>query len=333
MNIGFDHPLFIAAGIAAILLAALVRRQMKNIFHVSLPLGAPGGIPFKPPFNAAVLVKILLFFEYSGIFLLFLCAASPVIKTTQTLFLDRGADILFIVDTSPSMAGIDMDGVSRFTAAKKFLVEFAEKRPSDAIGLAAVGNDAALLVPPTTDREILYSRLASLKIAELGDGTALGLGIAVAAFHLENSSAPRRAAVLITDGENNAGSIHPETAAEVLKDMGISLWIIGIGSSGEIPLDYVDPATKMRRTGTFNSRFNGESLLEISRAGDGVYIQAPHVDAFSAAFARLDEGEMVARRSALVTRTRSCRIPFMLCSFLILIIVRVVKKYFLGAWE
>jgi Ca-activated chloride channel family protein len=277
------------------------------------------------------LIKALRVLEYGGIFVLFLSAADPVLKTTETLFLDRGADILFVMDTSPSMAGIDMDGASRFTAAKKLLVSFADKRPSDAIGLAAVGNDAALLVPPTTDRELLYARLADLKIAELGDGTALGLGLAVAGFHLGNSSAPRRAAVLITDGENNAGSIHPETAAEALKDMGISLWVIGVGSSGEVSLDYVDPATRMRRTGTFDSRFNSESLMAISRAGDGVYIQASHADALAAAFTRLDEGEMVVRRSALITRTRSCRIPFMFSALGMLLIVRLVKKYFLGA--
>jgi Ca-activated chloride channel family protein len=331
MSIGFEDPVFIAAGLIVIPLAAFAARRMKSIFHVFLPLGAPGGIPFKPPFNADVPVKILRILEYTGIFILFLSAASPVLKTTETLFLDRGADIIFIMDTSPSMAGIDMGGESRFTAAKKLLVSFADKRSSDAIGLAAVGNDAALLVPPTTDRELLYSRLESLKIAEFGDGTALGLGLAVAAFHLGNSSAPRRAAVLITDGENNAGSIHPETAAKTLGDMGISLWVIGVGSSGEVPLDYVDPATKMRRTGTFESRFNSESLLEISRAGEGVYIQAPHAGAFAEAFSRLDEGEMLVRRSRIVTRARSCRIPFMLCALGLLLVVRFFKKYFLGA--
>ncbi|MDR0876988.1 MAG: VWA domain-containing protein [Treponema sp.] len=332
MSIGFEYPLFIAAGCIAIPLAILIARRTKNIFHVFLPLGAPGGIPFKPPFNAEALVKVLRILEYSGVFLLFVSAAAPVLKTTETVFLNRGADIIFVIDTSPSMAGIDMDGESRFTAAKKLLVSFAEKRSSDAIGLAAVGNDAALLVPPTTDREVLYSRLEDLQIAELGDGTALGLGLAVAGFHLGNSSAPRRAAVLITDGENNAGSIHPETAAESLRDLGVSLWVIGVGSSGEVPLDYVDPATRMRRTGTFESRFNSESFLEISRAGGGTYIQAPHADALAAAFASLDEGEMVIRRSGIITHTRSCRIPFMLCAIAFLLVVRFVKKYFLGAW-
>jgi Ca-activated chloride channel family protein len=328
---GFERPLLASAAFVVIPLAIALARRLKDPFAASIPLGPPGGTPFKPPVNMAGLLKVLRIMEYAGAALLFLSAAGPVVKTTETVWLNRGADILFVLDTSPSMAALDMGGTSRFNAARDLLKAFAESRPSDGIGLAAVGNDAALLVPPTTDREVLFSRLESLRVAELGDGTALGMGLAVAAFHLEKSTAPRKAAVLLTDGENNAGAIHPETAAAMLRDMGVSLWVIGIGSGGEVPIDYVDPRTRVRRTGLFDSRYDTESLRRISLAGDGTWLQAPSADALFQAFARLDDGEMVARRSGPVTRRRSRGLPFMIAAFGLLAGVRFVRRFFLGA--
>jgi Ca-activated chloride channel family protein len=319
-------------GFAVIPLAVIIARRFRDIFTVSIPLGPPGGTAFRGPFNIEGLIKTLRILEYAGVLLLFAAAAGPVIKTSETVWLNRGADILFVLDISPSMAALDMDGISRFNAARKLLLEFAEKRPSDGIGLAAVGNDAALLVPLTTDRNALVSRLEQLRPGELGDGTALGMGLASAAYHLEKSEAPRRVVALVTDGENNAGAIHPETAAAMLDEMGISLWVIGIGSGGEVPIDYTDPRTRLHRTGLFDSRYDTESLRKISAAGRGTWLSAPSADALAAAFARLDEQEMVVRRSGVTGHRRSCRIPFSIAAIVLIAGVRAVRQLFLGAW-
>jgi Ca-activated chloride channel family protein len=332
MSFSFERPLLALAALAIIPVTALVFRKLKNPFGLLIPLGPPGGIPFKAPVNIEGLIKTLRVLEYTGALLLLLCAGIPVITVSKTVWLNQGADILFILDTSPSMAAIDMNGTSRFTASRELLKEFAGKRPSDGIGLAAVGSDAALLVPLTTDRRILFSRLDQLQIAELGDGTALGSGLALAALHLEKSKAPRRAAVLITDGENNAGAVHPQTAAETLGNMGISLWVIGIGSGGEVPIDYTDPYTKMHRTGIFDSRFDIENLRKISQAGGGDWLYAPSAEALNAAFARIDDHEMVVRRSGLAAHKHSCRLPFLLGAFGLLVTVRFVRRFLLGAF-
>jgi Ca-activated chloride channel family protein len=293
--------------------------------------------------------------EYAGVFLLFAAAAEPELRISEMIWLDRGADIFFVVDISPSMAGMDIDGGSRFDAARKLITEFALNRPSDAIGLAAVGNEAGLLLPPTIDRALLLERLNNLRIGEMGDGTALGMGLSVAALHSRNSvpqgapqgapqgvpqgapqgeprgRAQRRAVVLITDGENNAGSVHPETAAAAIKNLGMSLWVIGVGSSGEVPIDYVDPRLNLRRTGSFDSRFDPESLRAIARRGGGTYIPAPSGAAFSAAFNRLDQTEFIVRRSGSVTRTRSLCGPLILAALICLFIPRLFRRWYLGA--
>jgi Ca-activated chloride channel family protein len=330
--IGFERPFLILIGLVIIPLAIFIARKRGSPFAVAVPLGPPGGVSFKAPFNLSRIVQALRIMEYCGAFLLFVCAAGPVIKTSETVWLNRGADILFVLDVSPSMAALDMDGASRFNVARKLLNDFAERRPSDGIGLVAVGNDAALLLPPTTDRALLSSRLEELRIGEMGDGTALGMGLALAAYHLETSNAPRRAAVLISDGENNAGAIHPETAAAMIGDIGVSLWVIGVGSGGEVPIDYIDPFTRLRRTGLFDSRYDTESLRKISAAAGGTWVSAPSADAFAAAFARLDDQELVVRRAGTVTRSRPWHLPFLIAAVSLIAIARFVKRFFLGAW-
>jgi Ca-activated chloride channel family protein len=330
MNLDFDRPLIAALAFFVIPLAAFVISKLKNPFVVVVPLGAPGGVPFKAP-QMSGLVKFLKALEYTGVFLLFISAAGPSIKTTETVWLSRGADIIFVLDVSPSMAALDMDGKSRYSAAVSLLADFTERRPSDNIGLVAVGEEAALLVPPTADRDALNLRLERMRIGELGDGTALGMGLSIAAYHLEKSTAKRRAAVLITDGENNSGSVHPETAAAMLREIGASLWVIAVGSSGEVPIDYTDPYTKVRQTGTFDSRFDSESLRRLSLSGGGTYIAATSADAFAAAFSQLDDAEITVQRSRIINRRRSCALYFLVPALVSLAAVRFIRQYLLGA--
>ena len=219
MSIGFERPLILVAGAILVLLCFFIARFLKGAVTLAVPLGPPGGSPFRPPFNVEFLVRAIRVLDLAGALALCAAAAGPVFVSTELVWLNRGADILFVVDISPSMAGIDMNGSSRFDAARRLVREFAEKRPSDAIGLVAVGNDAGLMVPPTVDRSALYSRLETLQVGELGDGTALGLGLGIAALHIRNSTAPRRAVALITDGRFSGatrgpaiGHVSPEAA-------------------------------------------------------------------------------------------------------------------------
>ena len=330
MSLSFDSPLLAISAVIIIPLAAFILSRLKNPFVALIPLGAPGGVPFNSSQIGGV-VKFLKAMELTGILLLFLSAAGPSIKSSETVWLNRGADIIFILDSSPSMAALDMDGNNRFNTGKNLLAEFAHRRPSDNIGLVAVGEDAVLLLPPTSDRETLSSRLDQLRIGELGDGTALGMGLAVAAFHLEKSNAKRKVAVLITDGENNAGAIHPETAAAMLREIGVSFWVIAVGSTGEVPIDYLDPYTKIRRTGIFDSRYDAENLRRLSAAGGGTFIAAPSVDSFAAAFSQLDDNEITVQRSRVINKLRSCSLQFLIPAVLLLAAVTFIRRNILGA--
>ena len=331
MSLGFDRPLFILAGLVFIPIFLLLFRSLKPLFALTLPLGPPGGISFKSPVNLKFLMRVLYTLEFTGIFLLFIVVAGPHLVLTEVVWLNRGADILFVIDVSPSMAGVDMGGRSRFDTARTLVLDFADTRAQDAIGLIAVGQDAALLVPLTTDRVNLTQRINTLMIGEMGDGTALGTGLALAALHIDKSQAPRQAVVLITDGENNAGSVHPEAAASLLGEMGVSLWVIGVGSGGEIPFSYVDPITQIHRTGFFDSRYDPEALRSIAEKAQGHWIHAPRAELFADAFAQLNQGEMVIRRSGSIRREEPLHALFIFIALTLVWGVRSIRRHILGA--
>jgi Ca-activated chloride channel family protein len=330
VNFSFDNPILAAASLVIIPVTAFILYKLKNPFTSSIPLGAPGGVPFKGT-EISGFVKLLKVLEFISVFLLFLSAAGPFVKTSETVWLNRGADIIFVLDISPSMAALDMDGTNRFNTARNLLSAFLHKRPSDNIGLVAVGEDAALLVPPTSDRQAINARLDRLRIGDLGDGTALGNGLTVAAYHLDKSNAKRKAAVIITDGENNAGIIHPETAASLLRDMGVSFYVIAVGSAGEVPIDYLDPYTKIRRTGIFDSRYDINSLRRLSDIGGGTFISAPNLEAFANAFAFLDDSELTVQRTRIIHKKRPVFLYFFIPAIFLLIMVKFTRTKILGA--
>ncbi len=71
--------------------------------------------------------------------------------------------------------------------------------------------------PMTLDHDWLMQNLERVRIGLVEDGTAIGSAMAAAANRLNDKHSKSRAIVLLTDGENNAGKISPNTAAEAIK--------------------------------------------------------------------------------------------------------------------
>jgi Ca-activated chloride channel family protein len=117
----------------------------------------------------------------------------------------------------------------------------------------------------------------------------------------------------------------------MLHDTRASLWIVGVGSGGEVPIDYTDPYSKMRRTGIFDSRFDADSLRRLALSGGGSYIAAPVADALSTAFSRLDNDEMTVRKSRVVSRRRPFSLPFLITAIGLLASTRFIRRFSLGA--
>ena len=179
--------------------------------------------------------------------------AEPVVYTQERVYTSRGTDVVFVLDISPSMAARDFSGSRRIDVSKKAISDIVKA--------------------PTMDHEIFLQRLNDTSIGSLGDGTALGTGICTAVYHLASSSAPKKCIVLVTDGENNAGAIHPETASALAARNGITVYSLGVGTAGSVPIDYVDIASGKTYSGYLNSSFDPDSLKAISQVGGGRYFE------------------------------------------------------------
>ncbi len=234
-----------------------------------------------------------------------IAASGPSLVRQSLLFLERGDEIVFVVDVSPSMAAEDFLP-DRLAAAKRLIDGFLATRKNEAVGLVAFGGEAALICPPTLDYETMRSRLATLRPGILGEGTALGAGIAVAASHGISTRAKARHIVVLTDGENNAGALDPATAAALAREAGFDLTVVGVGKRGSVPLSYIDPTTGERRSGTYESAFDRRSLQNIAQKGGGAYFDAADSQALESAFAAIGAG------STSLTRTRSVNTGFSL---------------------
>lgn len=200
-------------------------------------------------------------------------SAGPASLVEARAFQKTGLDVIFAIDTSPSMAAMDIEP-TRLDAAKalvKAYLDAPDGAAGAAVGLVAFGQEAALACPPTTDYRTVADRLGTMGPGILGDGTAIGQGLASVLRQIIASGAPSAAAVLLSDGEDNAGRIHPRDAAAALGRYGVRLYVIGMGSPGEVPIDYIDPATGRRMTGAYRSGYEEASMARIASAGGGVF--------------------------------------------------------------
>ncbi|MBD5410268.1 MAG: VWA domain-containing protein [Treponema sp.] len=220
-----------------------------------------------------------------------LALAKPVFYKQERVYTSRGSDILFVIDVSPSMAAMDIGGVRRIDAAKQTVRDLVLENSGASFGIVAMAKEASVIVPQTMDHSLFLERLDSIQIGFLGDGTALGTGLCTAVYHLLSSSASKKCIVLVTDGENNSGAIHPETASTLAAKNNITVYALGVGTSGTVPIDYVDPKTGKNYSGFLNSSFDSASLRQISLLGGGRYFEVLSIDDLSLALSVISRSE------------------------------------------
>ncbi len=267
------------------------------------------------------------FFFWLGLLFLIIANAGPSLVTREKIYMTRGIDIMFVLDESPSMGGKDFLPVNRFESAKKVIKEFVEGRDHDPVGLVSFGKNAVLRVPPGLDYENFLIQLKNLQLMDLGNGTAMGMGIALACLHLQESTAKEKIIILLTDGENNAGEIVPESAAQIAVAMGIKIYSIGIGSSGKVPLEFIDKETGKIYRGMYESKYDEDILKEISNMTNGEFYQARSPAALDTIMSSLDSLERIEKRTRLNIKTRPIHRELILLGFIL-----ILTDFFLKKW-
>lgn len=270
---------------------------------------------------------------FAGYFALIAAMANPVIHHQEKIYTSKGTDILFVLDTSPSMASRDITvfntTINRLEAAKTGIKTLINSDRGATYGLVAMASEAAVIVPPTDDRKLFLERLDSLVIGSLGEGSAIGTGLTSAVYHIATSKAPKKCIILITDGENNAGSVHPETAASLAAENNITLYTFGIGTKGTVPIEYIDPKTGEVHTGFYESEFDESPLETIAMTAGGKYFGIESVAALADSLSEISRKENSVQTFHFRSIDENCFRIFLSVSLILFIFAWTIKRLFL----
>lgn len=208
----------------------------------------------------------------------------------------EGIDIVLCVDISDSMLIEDMPPAkNRLESAKATLKKFVEKRANDRIGFVVFRGEAFTRVPMTLDHQVLSEAIGRTRTTRnIKDGTAIGSALATATSRLKDSNAKTRVIVFATDGENNSGTIDPETALEIAKGYGIRIYSIGIGKDGDarLPIEGLDAFGRMvKRYQPIHSSVNDALLGKFASETGGKYYRASDGRALERVFQDIDRLE------------------------------------------
>ncbi|OQX66853.1 MAG: hypothetical protein B6A08_18350 [Sorangiineae bacterium NIC37A_2] len=183
-----------------------------------------------------------------GLFIVAL--ARPVSVMKPAVSEEQGIDLVVALDLSGSMEaaienlpadlkqyiGEKPGGVlpTRLDAAKAVLRDFISRRKSDRIGVIVFGRAAYVVAPPTLDYQLLDALVSRMELTLIDPhGTAIGDALGVAVARLRRSVAKSKVIVLLTDGDNQGGTIAPEYAAHLANKISAQIYPIQIGS-GEL---------------------------------------------------------------------------------------------------
>ena len=253
--------------------------------------------------SAARAGKFLRSLFLLGLAFLGIAMARPQLGKSLTQVEASGIDIMVVLDVSGSMLTKDFtvggDSATRIDAIREVTRKFIEGRPNDRIGIIAFAGRPYVVSPMTLDHDWLLQNLERVRIGLVEDGTAIGSAIASAANRLNDKHSKSRVIVLLTDGENNAGKIPPNTAAEAVKALKIRFYAIGAGINGVAPTPVFNPQNGKPLTDMFGNivyqnqrvHFNEAGLKEVAKIADGQFFRATDTKSLEQIFRDIDKLE------------------------------------------
>lgn len=193
--------------------------------------------------------------------------AEPPIQKIQP-----ARDVMLALDISQSMETPDFyspDGrrVRRVDAVKQVVTSFITRRKNDRIGLIVFGQSAFPIAPFTLDHGACIKILNQTDAGMAGPQTMIGDAIGLAIKQFDHSNAKQRVLILLTDGNDTGSRMPPLKAAEIAKQRGITIHVVGIGdphASGEDKVDYAALEGIAKATG--GHLFHGENRAELEKA-------------------------------------------------------------------
>ncbi len=242
--------------------------------------------------------RLLPYLRMLALALMIVALARPQLGSRTTSVKASGVDVMLALDTSGSMASLDLtlDGkpADRLSVVKSVVSTFVDRRPNDRIGMIAFAGVPYLVSPLTLDHDWVLRNLERVQLGTIQDGTAIGSALTAAVNRLRASDAHSKIIVLLTDGQNNAGKVPPELAAEAASALGIRVYTIGVGTEGTAPMPITDEHGHRQIVMT-QTDVDEKTLAEVARKTGGEFFRATDTASLEAIYARIDSLEKTTR--------------------------------------
>lgn len=185
----------------------------------------------------------------------------------------KGVDVVFLVDSSLSMAARDV-APSRLFVAKALVRRMVRAMPGNRVGLVQTEGTGMVLAPLTLDGGVLDLLLDTIEPGSLPNpGTELAPGLETALRLFGEGGEKHRVLVVLSDGEDHGGGIEERIA--LLKENGVVVHALGIGTTegARIPIPGT-PNFKKDADGSFILTRLHEDVLEgLARGTRGSYLR------------------------------------------------------------
>lgn len=189
-------------------------------------------------------------------------------------------DLLLLVDLSGSMDAEDFtnaagETVNRLAAVKEVLDDFLTRREGDRVGLVVFGDAPFLQAPFSADLDLSRQLLEETAVGMAGPRTALGDAIGLGVNLFEESDAPARTIIALTDGNDTKSQVPPVEAARVAAQRDIRIHTVAIGDPSSVGEEKLDE----------------EVLKQVASAAGGSYFFAADRSALEGIYQELDRIE------------------------------------------
>jgi Ca-activated chloride channel family protein len=188
-------------------------------------------------------------------------------------------DLLLALDLSQSMETRDFrapDGtlVARADAVRTVVDDFVQRRKTDRIGLIVFGDAPYPQAPFTLDRTTVHEMVEGIVPGMAGPRTALGDAIGLAIKLFDQSKAPEKVLIVLTDGNDTASKMAPARAADIARQNRIRIHTVGIGSTEAKGEERLDTGTLQKIAAATGGRYffgqDQQQLADIYRTLDAI---------------------------------------------------------------
>lgn len=334
--VGFAKPLYglftlLAVVIGVLALYHALKRRDRVLAAINARIAdklAPGVSVLRPSIKAA--------FYSAGLFLFGIALAQPQCGSHTETTKRKGIDVVVALDVSNSMLAQDVQP-SRLERAKLELLTLLDELKGDRVGIVLFAGDAFIQCPLTSDYAAARLFLKEARPEQMQQGgTNIGAALELSKkiFDGADRGSKDRVVVLLSDGEDLADEYG--TILEELREGGIRIFAVGIGSDTGVPIPVLDrngnvvTYKKDSYGQTVLTRLDRAGLLKLAEATDGEFFYQPKQVAMGDVVKRIDQLQKSELESRVTVRYderyQSFAIPGLVLLFIGMVIAPSRRK-------